>query len=171
MRRARSCASRCSCCSTPRARSIGVAAAGAATVGSAGAGPTAPTPRGPALAAASEPGSRPYVFSTICASKATITSAIRRPTMPIQPRCGCAALMSTAAPLIPRLVHQLVLLDPRHHFPQFAADLLDRVLGGHAPSRQHRRRAGTILEDEVARVLAALDARERRAHRILRGRV
>src|SRR5947208_2484736 len=84
----------------------------------------------------------------VCASKATITSAIKRPTMPIQPRCLCAAVMATAAPLIPRLVHQLVLLDPRHHFPQFAADLLDRVLGGHAPSRQHRRRAGAILQDE-----------------------
>jgi hypothetical protein len=57
------------------------------------------------------------------------------------------------------LVDQLVLLDPGHHRAQLLADLLDGVLGGEAAARVERRRPGAVLDDEVARVLAGLDAR------------
>src|SRR6266571_1114567 len=70
--------------------------------------------------------------------------------------------------LILRSVDKAVPPDPGHHFAQPGADLLDRQLGGHAPTRQQRRRAGAILEHEVLRVLARLDARQHRAHALAR---
>src|SRR5688572_6671565 len=36
---------------------------------------------------------------------------------------------------VARLVDQAILLDPRHHVAQLGADLLQIMLGGHAPQR------------------------------------
>ena len=102
-------------------------------------------------------------------------------TRPIQPRCRCrrcadeapapaglhaprrtSGRSSARGPSVARLVDQLVLPDPRHHRAQLLADHLDRVLRRQPAARQQRRRAGAVLEDEVARVLARLDARRAR---------
>src|SRR6266540_500987 len=69
---------------------------------------------------------------------------------------------------IPARVDKLVLLDPGHHCPQFLPHDFDRMLGGHATAREQGRCAGAILQDEVLRVFARLDASERQAHRLLR---
>src|SRR5206468_3182133 len=48
----------------------------------------------------------------------------------------CGSAWSTQADSVLRLVHQAVLLDPRHHRAQLLADLFDRVLGRQAATRQ-----------------------------------
>src|SRR5262249_5924530 len=68
---------------------------------------------------------------------------------------------------VARLIDQLVLAYPRHHLPELPSHLLDRMLGRHAATRQQRRGAGAVLEDEAARVFSALDTRQSSAHRIL----
>src|ERR1700738_2086950 len=47
---------------------------------------------------------------------------------------------------IPRLVHQAVLRDPRHHPAKFFADLFDLVLGGTAAQCLEARLPGRVLE-------------------------
>src|SRR5688572_20362599 len=70
--------------------------------------------------------------------------------------------------LVAARVHQLVLLDPRHHGAQLLAHLLDVVLGQQAALGVQRGRTGAVLEDEVARVLARLDALQAVPHRLPR---
>src|SRR5574343_1666789 len=62
------------------------------------------------------------------------------------------------------LVDQLVLLDPRHHVAQLAADRFDRMHGIQATASRHARVIGTALEDEHLGVFAGLDALQRIAH-------
>src|SRR5579862_5282482 len=69
---------------------------------------------------------------------------------------------------VARLVDQLVLLDPRHHRAQPFADDLDLVRSEVAPLRLQHRRARAILQDELARVLAALDLVQDLLHLLLR---
>src|SRR5438045_2261872 len=61
-------------------------------------------------------------------------------------------------------IHQAVLANPGHHFAQARADLLDRQLRGHAPLAEQPGRAGAVLEHELLRVLAVLDAVQRLLH-------
>src|SRR3954463_6699990 len=74
--------------------------------------------------------------------------------------CGYGGFM----PLVLGGVDEPVLADPRHHLAQPGADLLDRQLGGHAPLAGELRRAGAVLQDELARVLAGLNAPQRFLH-------
>src|SRR6185295_4781458 len=72
--------------------------------------------------------------------------------------CGQGGVTRCSRSSVPRRVDQAVLLDPGHHLAQPRADLFDRQLGGHAPAREQRGRAGAVLEHELLRVLARLDA-------------
>src|SRR4051794_5296091 len=56
-----------------------------------------------------------------------------------------------------RGVDQAILLDPRHHVAELGADLLDLMLLAERAHRFERRRAGTVLEDELASELTLLD--------------
>src|SRR5574343_630845 len=66
--------------------------------------------------------------------------------------------------LVLGLVDQLVLLDPRHHVAQLAADRFDRMHGIQATASRHARVVGTALEDEHLGVFAGLDALQGIAH-------
>src|SRR5258707_2896962 len=66
--------------------------------------------------------------------------------------------------LVLRGVDRAFLANPRHHLAQPRPDFLDRQLGGHATLAEQSRRAGAVLEHEVLRVLAVLDAVQRLAH-------
>src|SRR5437879_7304230 len=55
----------------------------------------------------------------------------------------CNATTSRASIL--RRVDKAVLSDPGHHFSQTRADLLDRMLSGHAPPAVQDGRAGEVL--------------------------
>src|SRR5689334_15187470 len=65
-----------------------------------------------------------------------------------------------AKDLIARRVNKAVPPDPGHHLAQPRADLLDRQLGRLAPLGEQRGRAGAVLEHELLRILARLDAPE-----------
>src|SRR6266404_4227478 len=67
-----------------------------------------------------------------------------------------------------RSVDKTVPLDPRHHFAQPRADLLDRQLRGHAPAAEEHRRPRAVFQHELLGVLARLDAREHSAHALAR---
>src|SRR6266404_7854349 len=67
-----------------------------------------------------------------------------------------------------RSVDETVPLDPRHHFAQPRADLLDRQLRGHAPTAEEHRRPRAVFQHELLGVLARLDAREHSAHALAR---
>src|SRR5262245_34021008 len=77
---------------------------------------------------------------------------------PAQKNAEAAATISARSVL--RLVDKPVFPDPGHHLAQPAAHLLDRQLGGLAAARQQRRRARAVLEHELLRVVARLDAAE-----------
>src|SRR4051812_13613019 len=78
---------------------------------------------------------------------------------------ACGPLFSPC--LIPRLVHQLVLLDPGHHRAQLLAHRLDRALRVQAAARLQRGGAGAVLDDEALGVLAGLDVLEHLLHHLL----
>ena len=132
--------------------------------------------RGLARCIASAPVRRPYFMSASLARKATMPARAADECRPAAlPRCAahsrlrivpasrrrwrarsgrdqrhprraaCAQAFISSA----RLVHQLVLLDPRHHRAQLLADDLDRVLAHDAAARRQRRRARAVLDDEV----------------------
>src|SRR5688572_25601816 len=59
--------------------------------------------------------------------------------------------------LVLGLVHQPVLLDPRHHVAQLGADRLDRVRLADAAHCLQRGRARPVLQNEFPRELPGLD--------------
>src|SRR3954466_12707117 len=65
---------------------------------------------------------------------------------------------------VPRLIHQRLLLDPRHHAAQALADLLDRVLGELGARRLERGLVDAVLEHPVAGELARLDVGQHPLH-------
>src|SRR5688500_5348448 len=69
-----------------------------------------------------------------------------------------------ARPSVFALVNQPVFLDPRHHVPELCAHGLDLLLGSDAAHRLERRRAGPVLEYELARELSGLDFLEYPLH-------
>src|ERR1700730_7728435 len=64
------------------------------------------------------------------------------------------ALERGIACLVPRLVDQRALLDPRHHVAEFGADVLDRMLGELGAGGLERGLVDLVVQDPVARVLA-----------------
>src|SRR4030095_7191347 len=91
-------------------------------------------------------------------------TAMARNGHPSRATTGCGQLVF-------RGVCKAVLADPGHHLAQPRADLLDRQLRGHAPAREQRRRAGTVLEHEVLGVLARLDPVQHFLHALARALV
>src|SRR5262245_29361416 len=76
---------------------------------------------------------------------------------------------SSLAPgtLVPRLIHEPVFFQPRHHVAQLLADYLDRMLAADPAQRVELGGAGLILEQEFLRVGAGLDLLEDAAHLVL----
>src|SRR5574343_887765 len=66
--------------------------------------------------------------------------------------------------LVLGLVDQLVLLDPRHHVAQLAADRFDRMHGIQTTASRHARVVGATFKDEHLGVFAGLDALQGIAH-------
>src|SRR2546430_896367 len=70
-----------------------------------------------------------------------------------------------------RLLRDLTTREPRHHFAQLAADLLDRVLLLERAPLVQRRRALAVLGDPLLRVRAVLDVAQDVLHLLTDARV